>query len=278
MIYDCFTFFNELDLLDIRLHELSNVVDKFVLIESTVTFTNKKKPLYYKENRPLFKEFNDKIIHVIVKDSPNTTNPWEIERFQFNAIRRGLKSMKNNDTILISCVDEIPKAKSVTKWMAKYPELEKVFLQKLYYYFLNYVRADRNYWEGTRMISVPLLRKYNDMYDIRKSKANIAVKDGGWHFSYIGGIEMIKAKIQSFSHQEFNKNRYLHKKNIELAIRGKKDLFGRFILFKIDDDKNLPLYVQKNKIKFSKLFKNEKKNSTENLTIFLKKLSFRIMR
>jgi len=66
MIYDCFSFFNELDLLEIRLHELDPVVDKFVLVEASKTFQGKDKPLFYDENKERYKEFSEKIIHVVV--------------------------------------------------------------------------------------------------------------------------------------------------------------------------------------------------------------------
>ena len=65
-VYDCFTFFNEFELLEIRLNELDSVVDKFVLVEASKTHQGKEKPLFYNENKDRFKKFQDKIIHVIV--------------------------------------------------------------------------------------------------------------------------------------------------------------------------------------------------------------------
>ena len=70
MVYDCFQFFNELDILKLRMHVLSDVVDKFVISESTVTFSGDKKPLYFQENEEMFAEFSDRIIHRIVDDTP----------------------------------------------------------------------------------------------------------------------------------------------------------------------------------------------------------------
>ncbi len=274
MIYDCFTFFNELELLEIRLNELNSVVDKFVLVEGIVTFTNKKKKLYYEENKSKFKQFEDKIIHIVVKDNPNSLNPWDIEAFQFNAIEKGLKKAKPNDTILLSCVDEIPKAETVFKWKNKDTEKIKVFLQKLHYYFLNYVRADKNYWEGTKMLSFSLLRNYKDLYEIRKSKADVFVPNGGWHFSYMGGIERISEKISAFSHTELNSKKYNNISNITRAIKQKDNLFDDFILFKIDDFKNLPLYVRKNKNKFNALLSDEKSTILDNIIILIKKILF----
>src|ERR1022692_3538362 len=85
MIYDCFTFFDELELLELRLHELGDVVDKFVWVEATKTHSNKSKPLHYQENRVLFQAFHDQIIHVVVDDMPDSNDSWVLENFQRNA-------------------------------------------------------------------------------------------------------------------------------------------------------------------------------------------------
>lgn len=74
MVYDCFSFFNELDLLEIRLNTLDSIVDKFILVESTLTHTGNQKPLFYAENKSRFKKFNDKIIHIIVDEFPSFPN------------------------------------------------------------------------------------------------------------------------------------------------------------------------------------------------------------
>src|SRR5438105_1443502 len=110
MIYDCFTFFNELELLEIRLHELETVVDRFVLVESTRTFSNEPKRLVYDANKRQFARWNDRITHVIVNDMPQSDNAWDLEHHQRNAIGRGLTQCELGDTILVSDVDEIPHA------------------------------------------------------------------------------------------------------------------------------------------------------------------------
>ena len=69
-IYDCFLFFNELETLELRLEILNDIVDKFVIVESTVTFSGKEKKLFFNENKEKFKKFEDKIIHVIINDTP----------------------------------------------------------------------------------------------------------------------------------------------------------------------------------------------------------------
>ena len=166
MIYDCFLLFNELELLDIRLHELDSVVDKFVLVEATVTHTNKPKPLYYNKNIHRFKKFHKKIIHIIVKDSPPVSMPWIIERHQLSATMRGLNKCKPNDIVLYSCVDEIPKAKKVHEWKDKSGRL-KEFNQTLSYYFLNYVKEGKGTAQGTRMFRFKDLKIFKDIYYTR---------------------------------------------------------------------------------------------------------------
>ena len=118
MIYDCFTFFNELDLLEIRLNILNDVVDKFVLVEATKTFSGKDKPLYYEQNKKRFAKFQDKIIHVIVDDFPKPDDKTQdvafmMESYQRNAILWGLKSAKDNDVVIIADLDEIPNPETV---------------------------------------------------------------------------------------------------------------------------------------------------------------------
>ena len=106
-IYDCFTFFNELEILKIRLNEMYDAVDYFVLVESEETFRGAPKPLFFYENKNAFTRYKDKIIHIIVKGKFETGSPWAREAFQRNQIMRGLENCKKNDIILISDVDEI---------------------------------------------------------------------------------------------------------------------------------------------------------------------------
>lgn len=122
MIYDCFAFFNELDLLEIRLNELDPVVDKFVLVEATRTFQKQPKPLYFEENKSRFKDFEHKIIHVVVDEYPNffsrfrIPTPMDYDNHQKNQIIRGLKDAKPDDVIIYSDLDEIPRAEKIMQY------------------------------------------------------------------------------------------------------------------------------------------------------------------
>src|SRR3954454_8513585 len=114
MIYDCFTFFNELDVLEIRLHVLEEVVDRFVLVEARQTFQRGAKPLYYAENRDRFAAFADRIDHVVVDEFPDEAiGAFACEAWQRNSIQRGIRSAATGDTILVSDADEIPRPECV---------------------------------------------------------------------------------------------------------------------------------------------------------------------
>lgn len=109
-VFDCFPFFNELDVLEIRLTELDPLVDYFVIVEATLTHTGKPKPLYFDENRGRYNRFSRKIIHVVVDDLPSEpSDHWGREISQRQAIMRGLELARPDDRIITSDCDEIPK-------------------------------------------------------------------------------------------------------------------------------------------------------------------------
>ncbi len=215
MIYDCFTFFNELDLLEIRLNILDDYVDKFVLVEATKTHQGKEKPLYFLENKSRYAKFLDKIIHVVVKDYPeyDGKSPWVLEHHQRDMILQGLKGCKPEDVILISDLDEIPTPAKILEYKDK--KGIKIFRQKMYYYFLNCVNSSQNEnyrWNGSMMVNykdigspqylryigIIVFGLYHDkliyrlyarfrklfLFDI-KGMNTVFISEGGWHFSYL---------------------------------------------------------------------------------------------
>src|SRR5687767_9061046 len=114
MLFDCFTFFNELELLEIRLHELSDVVDFFVLAESHTTFSGRPKSLYYEESKRRFSDYQDRIIHVVSSDL-ETDDAWAREEHQRNSLLHGLRNCLPDDIVMVSDVDEIPKREAVKR-------------------------------------------------------------------------------------------------------------------------------------------------------------------
>lgn len=272
MIFDCFSFFNELDLLEIRLNVLKDVVDKFVLVEATRTHTGKPKPLYYEENKERYVDFADRIIHVVVDDfraaeqfRTERQKAWARENIQRNSIIRGLSDAKDADIIIISDLDEIPKPEAVIA-AARYSGITRIGM-RLYYYYLNYRNCSVNEWRlGTQVLRYCdfvnadiykdfkfdqfVLKDVNPMPSatmIRFRRSNRVIKDGGWHFSYLGGIASIKSKLESFAHTEFGE-----KTKTELWIRDRinkgEDIFLRGDkLFVEEIDGTYPGYVVANR-------------------------------
>lgn len=193
MIYDCFPFLNELELLDIRLHELDEVVDKFVLVEATITHQGKPKPLYYQENKDKFKDFNDKIIHIVVDDFP-TDNPFDREHYQPSQACRALENCSPNDIIMISDADEIPKASAVKELSPrKICKLEA----KEFHYWLNCSTGLKCGTVG--VCDYPSgIATFETLANVKCYTPQSLIKDAAWHFSYMAPAENIKLKLESF--------------------------------------------------------------------------------
>jgi beta-1,4-mannosyl-glycoprotein beta-1,4-N-acetylglucosaminyltransferase len=255
LVYDCFTFFNELDLLEIRLNVLFEAVDKFVLVEADRTFTNKEKPFYFDENKEKYKQFSNKIIHIKIVDYPETKNAWDMEHYQRNQIVRGLIGCSLDDTVLIADIDEIPNPEIIMDYKRNGKDvcaLEQIF----FYYYLNYQKCIDKYWYFAKIARYyEIFSNNNTPQKIRMENDTKTIKNGGWHFSYLGGVEAIKYKIQSFAHQEYNNENYINNK-IENKLKLGFDIFDRkdyrFIPVKITR-KSHPQYIIDNKHKYAHL-------------------------
>lgn len=252
MIYDCFMFFNELDLLEIRLNELNTVVDKFLIVEATKTHAGEEKPLYFNENKEKFSAFKDKIEHIIIDEYPEYNCAWELENYQRNVIIETLKERcSEDDVIIISDLDEIPRPECIEKY--KDTKGIKVFEQQLYTFYFNYLNITEPVWtRGTRML------KFKDIGDKSLTGIRFAegkhIKNAGWHFTYVGGLEMVKYKIKSFSHQEYNNDYYMNDERLKGLIDKGIDIFERGYKYKIVPfDCSFPKYIQNNKDKFEHL-------------------------
>ena len=145
MIHDCFLFFNELDLLEIRLNVLNKYVDKFVIIEATRTHSGLEKPLYYLQNKNRYKLFWDKIIHIVVDTFPSKFNTrWELENYHRNGATEYIQQCSDDDIILLCDVDEIinPEClKNVIRRIQKKPHSIVYFAEKRYIFYQMY------YWK-----------------------------------------------------------------------------------------------------------------------------------
>ncbi len=261
-IIDCFLFYNELDLLYYRLNILNDYVDYFIIIESTHTFTGKEKKLFYSENKHLFKDFEQKIIHIIVNDMPyiypniniNNRNQWDNEIHQRNCITHGIEYIKdrlnNNDIIVISDLDEIPDPKIFINIKNIKNDIGIISLEMdMYYYNLNTLLYNK--WRACKALSYLTYKNlinYKTIEEIRGIQT-ILIKKGGWHLSYFGDELFIQNKIINFSHQEYNNEQYTNIDNIKDKIKKSIDLFNRDYepIIHIDLDKNeyLPIMWDK---------------------------------
>jgi len=257
MVYDCFAFFNEFDLLEIRINEMASVVDKFVIVEATKTFQKKDKPLYFEQNQDRFRDFRDKIIHVVVDKYPTffthwrVPRTWDFDNHQKEQILAGLKDAGPNDTIIISDVDEIPLASKVAEY--KNAAGIKVFEQFLCFYYVNNIcrflnigpipnpsptnNGDFGFWRGTVMLDKKDLTTVQEARRMRDAPEDqiVLIREGGWHFSYMGGVEKIIQKIEAWTHKEFNTPENKNPDRIREAIYSGSSLFDDYTKFKLVD-------------------------------------------
>ena len=140
-IMDAFPFFNEVEMLRVRLAELSPVVDKFILVESAMTHSGKPKELLFEQRRDEFEPWLDKIIHVVMERLPDSKDHWVRERAQRNGIHEGIEQAGayGEDVVLVSDTDEIPRRSTVRamSWcdgISTPAQLRSVF----YYYSLQH--------------------------------------------------------------------------------------------------------------------------------------------
>ena len=282
MVYDCFQFFNELDMLKIRLNVMSPIVDKFVISEATETFSGLKKPLYYEENKEMFAEFADKIIHVVVDDTPEGYT-HDRDTFQKNAVTRGLANCTDEDIIIFSDLDEIPNPEKIKEILKDFQE-DKIyhFAQRLFYCYLNMEEVSGNLlsyagefegveckkWIETKMCSYKLLREQNlQLGELRfpeRKEIGIRVEDGGWHFGYMGGHgekdikKRVQEKVISAAHQEYNSKHVLNQ--VTDQIKDGKDIFGRDAKFiRCEIDETFPTYIREHQKELDFLIMHEEK-------------------
>jgi len=261
VIVDSFIFYNELDLLFYRLSILNEYVDKFILVESTHTFSGHLKPLYYQENKERFSEFNDKIIH-IVTDMPykipnmnySLNHQWENEYYQRNCIKHGIDRisdiLKDDDIILTSDVDEIPNPQVLIDLKNCTLKFNREMLNRLaldmYYYNLYYRIGQGSNWHGIKLMTVRAYNKnkltFQQMRVWEHTNPVPIVPNGGWHLSYFGDIQFIVDKISSFSHQEYNNSNFIDKKKLEDNIKNGVNLLNNdsLVFIPINENNNLP--------------------------------------
>ena len=228
-IYDCFMFFDEELLLDVRLNELNKYVKKFIITESKYTHSGKERKLLFDINK--FSKFKEKIDYIVLEnepkniskvlqsDSENIKNSKFImnavirENYQRNCLMKGLKNVDNNDLIMVSDLDEIPNLEK--KDLNNIPNKIILFEQKNFYYKFNLFLKNFK-WFGTKACKFKYFKSPQWLRNIKSKKYGsyrldtffsktkyqdiCFLSDGGWHFSYLKDAKSIETKLKSYLH------------------------------------------------------------------------------
>ena len=286
-IVDCFMYFDEDMILDIRLNILDKYVSHFLICEANFNHNGTKRDLRFNINN--FSKFRKKITYIpldtqpanlriinqddtrLVKNSKILDNALLRENFQRNFLQNKIKDFNEDDLIIISDLDEIPNLKNF-----KYKNKITFFEQKMFYYKLNLIHQNF-FWYGSKickkkhLISPQWLRnikskKYSfwrlDTYFSKTKYNNIGfIQDGGWHFTNIKSPEKIDFKMKNFLHHlEYEESglgvedvkKIMEEKKVfydHSADKKQKKLNAGANLIK-ENDSSLPDYIILNKEKF----------------------------
>ena len=291
-IFDCFMYFDEEVVLEVRLNTLDKYVDYFVIVESSFTHKGDNKNLMFNHNK--FEKFKNKIIYLVYDKQPKgievvNENDSEDEKSrkyilnaalrengQRNFIQNGLNKAEDNDIILISDVDEIPNLSEVN--FNNISEKIIMFHQDMFYYKFD-LKIPNLLWTGTRacrkkyLLSPQWLRNVKDrkyfpfridiLFSEKKYSSIKFINNGGWHFSYIKTAEEIEHKLKSYLHHREFDEQSLSVEEIQNIIENKKAIYD----LKVDKRANkigdgsklvkikfekLPIYIQQNKHNYMK--------------------------
>ena len=257
-IFDCFMFYDEELLMDIRMNILDDFVDYFVIVESKYFHNGKERNLKFDINN--YSKFKDKIIYIVHDEKPNGI--WKIdkddkkdvishkkivnahlrENHQRNFIEKGLNKSKDDDLILISDVDEIPNLESID--LRKIKNKIIMFEQNIFYYKLNrYLHGFK--WFGTKackkkeLVSPQWLRnvkssKYpffriDTFFSNSKYTDKFYIKNGGWHFSNLKNSVDIELKLKSYLHHHDYEEEELGQEKIEELIKNNSTIYDMFV-------------------------------------------------
>jgi len=262
-IFDCFMYFDEDLLLDLRLNYLNSYVDKFVIVESNYAHSGKKRNLNFDIDN--FKKFKNKITYLVFDQEPSGIanfdnkdhmditnskyflNAAKRENSQRNYILEGLKDAEPNDMILISDLDEIPNLEQNN--LNKINNKLIFFNQKLFYYKFN-LMLESFEWFGTKacrkkfLLSPQWLRNIKDknypfwrldtIFSRTKYQDIYFVENGGWHFSYLKTAKNIEKKLTSYLHHREYDLKPIGEDGIQKMINNKKPVYN----LKVDSKKN----------------------------------------
>ena len=246
--FDCFTFFNELELLKIRCEELKHLNVTHVLVEATTTHTGLPKELYFEKNKELFSEYN--IRHIIVDDLPNNGDNWLAENFQRDCILKGLYDANDEDIVIVSDLDEIPRWQTVQYYQPKMG-VASIQMDKFSYY-LNCLEGSQS-WGIGKIATWELLKKTTPNKLRNSHETFFSIYYGGWHFAWLGGVDRMFTKLDSFAHQEANTAAL--RDGLEKKYETGQSLWGKDYWRFIEIDKSFPKYLYEHQEDFKSLIK-----------------------
>lgn len=276
MVIDCIPFFNELDILKLRLHILDPLVDRFVIEEATHTFSGLPKELCFEKNREMFEEFLPKITYLVVDNSPEEISTHERDKFQKNALAKALTDASDEDVLILSDVDEIPNP-AVLQELVKRFDPDKIYhlAQRNFYCYLNmeevsgnllsitgeFPGVERRMWLGTKVFAKKNIPE-SGIIDLREispeDPRSVRVADGGWHFGYMGSCHetdvsrRVGTKVVAAAHQEYNTEDVLAEVKDRLILG--EDIFGRNAVFQwAVVDESYPQYLLEHKSEYDYL-------------------------
>jgi len=199
MLVDTFMFYNEFDVLELRLEVLDQYVDRFVLVESEVNHVGGPKELFFQKNKERYAKWLHKITHIIVtaEESPKDENPWSREKYQRECILKGLDSVPSDAIVMVSDVDEIPDLSTVP--FEKLPHVFNSVHMWMFEYSLDYLFTGEP-WFGTVITTADNFRRVgpNSLRDNRWKFP--CIQYAGWHLSSFGTPEHVCNKMHTFAH------------------------------------------------------------------------------
>jgi beta-1,4-mannosyl-glycoprotein beta-1,4-N-acetylglucosaminyltransferase len=233
-IYDCFTFFNEYDLLELRLEEQYEYVDHFVIVESNKSFQNRDKPWNLEAHWERYAKYHDKMIYVKVEDMPGgdtRDDHWRREFHQRDAISRGIVDAQDNDIIVIGDCDEMIRGSAFEQMRNDMKHQMWICRQPIFWARLNYWQSSPTGYNTSSMAvtkqhfqGAQMLRNFKDQVaknfpDNFEDDSAVVINNAGWHFSYLGTNDNAKTKLLNFAHSECN--HYAETVDLEYSIERK---------------------------------------------------------
>ena len=289
-IYDCFMYYDEDLIIDLRFNILNKYITEFIIVESKFTHSGEKRELLFDINK--YSMFKKKINYIVLenepenletiydKDTPDKKNSKYImnalkrENFQRNAITKGLKEINPDDLILISDVDEIPDLSNLN--LNNINDEIILFKQNFYYYKFN-LKLENLPWLGTKACKYKILKSPQWLRNVKDKKypfwrldvlfsnkkySNIKfIENGGWHFSNMKSPADIEKKMKTYlHHREYDINP-LGEEKIKQIIKSKKSIYNLRADMKSEkfdgtqnlkptDGNELPNYIKENKKKY----------------------------